>query len=142
MKIDEAFERLKSATQWGLELPGKVQATALVGVLLVLGFANALLNPVSDQPQKAEAVADEPEQRSCFSSLGGEARSFSRLVRDRLRNPSSFEHVQTQSTPGTAGVMIATMKYRATNGFGAVDTAIATGEVRLSDCAARILTME
>lgn len=72
----------------------------------------------------------------------GESWNFSGLVQRRLRNPDSFEHVQTVYGPIDNGAMVATMKYRATNGFGAVDTYVAIGEVQVVDCKARVITTE
>ena len=58
-----------------------------------------------------------------------------------MRNPDSFEHVSSKVgtvEDGTFGII---MTYRGTNGFGAVDTTVATGEVRASDCAAKVISV-
>lgn len=73
--------------------------------------------------------------------MNGEARNFAGLVKMRLRNPASFEHVSTRYSEARPGTLSATMTYRATNGFGAVDTAVAQGEVRMTDCAAKVISM-
>lgn len=130
----------------------KTLAVISIGVLLVLGIIQ--INSNDNQPSKdpallaAEAAAKE-RNRELDRKAGkhcqgyrGEARNLSGLVKQKLRNPASFEHVSTTLSPAEDGVHAAVMKYRATNGFGAVDAYVAVGEVRKSDCSARVISYE
>jgi len=88
----------------------------------------------------AQKDADRALGKHC-QGVGGESYSFSKVVQSRLRNPKSFEHVATSFGPLDHGAHAVSMTYRATNGFGAVDTAVAIGEVRNADCAAKVVSM-
>ncbi|WP_148649258.1 zinc ribbon domain-containing protein [Novosphingobium barchaimii] len=89
----------------------------------------------------AQVPAD-PHGGCLLRGIGGQSLNFAGLVENRLRNPSSFEHVATVAGPVVDGVFPVTMKYRATNGFGAIDTYVAIGEVRVEGCGARVITTE
>lgn len=118
----------------------------LAGVVLLGGIAVAKSNEMKDAPIETAAQAaakkrklEEARQsgRHC-QGYKGEARNLSGLVKQQLRNPDSFEHVSTTLEAAVGGVHRATIVYRATNGFGAIDTYSATGEVRQEDCSARV----
>lgn len=86
------------------------------------------------QEQKAK-VEKERSGLHCLSSWNGAYRPLSNAVEPTLRNPSSFEHIETRITPlDAAGNHTAIMKFRAENGFGGLNVGIATATVRGSDC--------
>lgn len=118
-----------------------------LGVLLVVWVLAKASDPKARKVEapviaKTTSAPADPYGDCLLRGLGNQNRNFVRLVKDRLRNPASFEHVRTDIGPIKAGVFEAQMTYRATNGFGAVDTSTATGEIRVSDCAARVTGLQ
>ena len=55
-------------------------------------------------------------------------------IKSVLNDPDSFEHDETEVTPVENGVHVFRMRYRATNGFGAVMRGIAIGTFAQDDC--------
>lgn len=97
--------------------------------------------------QAASAQADAAEQNRrgfhCLSAWDGSVRNFKVAVQALMREPDSFEHIQTRITPvNDAGFHIAFMDYRSRNGFGGMNVSTATASVRNSDCSFTILTVE
>lgn len=118
----------------------------LIGLALAAGLIGLFaLNAGRDHqpaPPPPPAHVKDVHGDCLLTGLNNQAMTFAGLVKAQLRNPDSFEHVRTVPGPVADGRFPVTMTYRATNGFGAVDTAIALGEVRVDDCAARVLTPE
>lgn len=86
---------------------------------------------------KEQAAADE-EARSglhCLSKWNGALPALVNVVEPTMRNPDSFEHIETRITPrdndGNHNVL---MSFRAENGFGGMNVESAFGLVRGSDC--------
>lgn len=120
-------------------------AAGIIAVLVVLAL---LPNPMSNKTVAPPAeVAPEPAAAKdvyggcLLRGLDNLSLNFSGIVKKNLRNPSSFEHVST--VPGIVqnGIFPVTMTYRGTNGFGAIDTSVATGEIKVRGCGARIISM-
>jgi hypothetical protein len=63
-------------------------------------------------------------------------------VKAQLRDPSSFEHVESRIMPNVNGKHRVVMKYRARNGFGGVNVAYAIGSVDHATCEAELITAE
>ena len=114
----------------------------MFGVLAIVGLAVLFANRPAPHADGAVAETAKPALTPGQNCKGyrGEARNLSGLVKQDLRNPDSFEHVETVYGPANGGIMTATMKYRATNGYGALDTFVAVGEVRADTCTARVLS--
>lgn len=93
---------------------------------------------------RAEREAEIAERQSgfhCLSRLNGSHRQVVEQVRDRLRNPSSFEHVETRiGTRDSAGRHTLVMTYRAENGFGGTNVERALATVVSDTCEARVLS--
>ena len=71
----------------------------------------------------------------CFSVWDGSSREFVKSVKSQLRDPSSFEHVETRFTEKNArGEIGVRMTYRAKNGFGGINTETAYGTISANDC--------
>lgn len=119
----------------------RAKAIAVGATLFILVMIAVDIRPSPPQPAPIQEPKSVPAEARC-KGYNGEARNLSGLVRKRLRNPASFEHVQTTYGPIDDGAMVATMTYRATNGFGAIDTYTAVGEVQIAGCKARVLTAE
>ncbi len=94
---------------------------------------------VSSQPvSSTPAPAQTPEQirrtevEKCFSSWDGSHQELTRYIKARMKNPKSFEHVETRFKDNTTHLIVI-CKYRGTNGFGAVVTETVIAET-LTDC--------
>lgn len=116
------------------------------GILIILGFLFALHQCTKTEPpsedELAALAAKEAENREngfhCLSGWDGSNRSMVRQVEAGLRDPDSFEHVDTTITPvnpktGKHGVR---MTFRAKNGFGGVNVGRAIAEVDPNTCEA------
>lgn len=75
----------------------------------------------------------------CLTYFGGQhSQLVTDLLRD-LREPDSFEHIETVILPVNAqGYHELTMRYRARNGFGGMNVATIRADVANSDCSYRI----
>ena len=70
---------------------------------------------------KAEAVKKAAERRKgfhCLSAWDGSHRQTVKLIKKNLKDPKSFEHIETRITPVENGSHIVFTKYRAKNSFG------------------------
>lgn len=97
--------------------------------LLVGGYA--LFNYVG------EAMEGEPKDRqyACTASLDGSMSGFAREVESSLRDPDSFEHIQSfATTVDHDGMQRVRMKFRARNGFGGVNVEMAEAVVQNAGC--------
>lgn len=94
--------------------------------------------------QKAKAAAEDRQKGfHCLSSWDGSHRVVVKYVEERLRDPDSFEHIETRITPvNENGEHMLIMKYRAKNGFGGMSVGAAMATIENSDCSAVITTFE
>ncbi|QDG36556.1 zinc ribbon domain-containing protein [Alteromonas mediterranea] len=95
--------------------------------------------------EAAEAQREAKEQAEekrkgfhCLSSWDGSHRGVVKYVESILRDPDSFEHVETRITPVNDNVHYLTMTYRAKNGFGGVNVESVSAEVEHETCKATI----
>jgi len=92
---------------------------------------------------KAEAAEEKRKGFHCLSPWDGSHRDFKQTVKDSMREPDSFEHIETRITPVNAeGYHRVLMKYRARNGFGGINVGEALGLVLGSNCAVTLLYLE
>lgn len=70
----------------------------------------------------------------------GAARQLVYAVQDALRNPKSFEHIDTRISPMEKGVNDVVMQYRAENGFGGMTIGTIIAQIDNETCA--IISME
>ncbi|RJF91149.1 hypothetical protein [Sphingomonas cavernae] len=124
------------------------------GAILLVGTLDRII-PKSDERKQyeadqARAELVEQQQRETntaarrvaslhCASATGEVLPFSRLLKQTMRNPGSFEHVSTKIGPNENGVHAIAMTYRGSNGFGAIDAGVAMGELRNGDCAVKLI---
>jgi hypothetical protein len=89
--------------------------------------------------QRAEAEeAAREAQLKCLRSLDGSMGSFKIEVKYELRDPDSFEHIQSFATAVDAdGTQRIRMKFRARNGFGGMNVEMAEAVVDNSECEVR-----
>lgn len=138
-EVKAAQDKKKSETK-----AGAIGCLVLGGILLA---ALGMCSGSSDTPEetKAKEVAAAEDRRKgmhCLSQWDGSNNSFVEQVKAGLRDPESFEHVETRITPvDKDGEHTIFMQYRAKNGFGGMNNPTATGIVRQSDCSARVVTL-
>lgn len=99
------------------------------------------------EAEKARAAQEEADRRRagfhCLSSWDGSHSDFKRAAKSQMRNPGSFEHIETKITPVDGdGRHIVFMTYRAENGFGGMSIGTATASVKQSDCSFTILSLQ
>ncbi|EPR14174.1 hypothetical protein M527_29100 [Sphingobium indicum IP26] len=91
-----------------------------------------------DQAVKAAADAKvRAEQRKgfhCLNDIDGSHWDMQAAIKARLRNPGSFEHVQTAIMPAEHGEHQVIMTYRAQNGFGGMNVEQAIGVLNAASC--------
>lgn len=87
----------------------------------------------SMEAAKVKAVKD--TGRECLTKWDGSHRALVDAVEQRLRNPSSFEHIETSITPvDEKGQHRVVMRYRAENGFGGMNVEAVTASVEYDTC--------
>ena len=87
--------------------------------------------------EAAEQAALEASIKSQFSGWDGSHRNVESELKSRMKNPKSYEHVETRYSVGK-GVITVVTTYRGTNSFGAVVTNQAIATV---DMAGNVLTL-
>ncbi len=137
-----------------------VMLAAMVG-LPFLAIANIKLSPetvsaiqtarapsttVSSQAVNPDSSETDPEVdpgEHCLSGWDGSFPALKEAVKRQLRNPRSFEHVETVRSPvdekGTFGLI---MTYRAENGFGGMNVDAVGVEVDADTCRFRRASTE
>src|SRR5438067_1109193 len=92
--------------------------------------------PISQQTQADQAKAEQDRKQGlhCLSGWDGSNRSLVDQVKRQLREPDSFEHIETDIQPEVNGKHSITMEYRARNGFGGMNVATAEGVVDHETC--------
>ena len=94
-----------------------------------------------------EKAAIEEEKRRkgfhCLSVWDGSLAEFRTEVKNMMREPDSFEHVETRVSPvDENGKHLAIMTYRARNGFGGVNVGAASASFNNFDCKYVILSVD
>lgn len=123
---------------------------AVVGIVFVIWLV--IGTGTSDEGDNEQFVSEETKAQlaelqeresgmHCLSSLDGSNRALVTQVKSMLRNPDSFEHVETRITPldSATGEHGLWMTYRAQNGFGGVNVERMYARVSNATCDARIL---
>ena len=79
----------------------------------------------------------------CLSGWGGFHRGVRTYVEERMREPDSFEHIETRITPvNEKGKHTLTMRYRARNGFGGMTDGVAIATINNAGCSAMVELIE
>jgi len=121
---------------------GTIKGFLLFGVFLWVAFAFFRPGEKTEEPVIKNQVVDksksDEEKRKgfhCLSGWDGSYRPLIKVVEANLRDPSSFEHIETRITPvGPDGFHRVLMTYRAKNGFGGYNVEVANAIIRNSDC--------
>lgn len=110
------------------------------------GKPGATPAPAAKATPDAEAAKEDADRKAgfhCLSKWDGSHRDLVRAVEPSLRDPDSFEHIETRITPvNDKGFHLLTMKYRARNGFGGMAIGTLRATVKNSDCSFEILSNE
>lgn len=124
-------------------------ATAAAAALVARAREAAAAAAAADTKRKADAqtaeAAKKAEERRagfhCLSAWDGSHRAVVAYVKERLREPSSFEHISTRITPvNDKGEHTLVMEYRARNGFGGMNVGSILATIRNSDCSATVVS--
>lgn len=95
-----------------------------------------------DDKTSAEKAQDRQKGFHCLSAWDGSHSEVVRRVKTRLRDPDSFEHIETRITPNQNGEHKLMMQYRARNGFGGMTVGTAVATVANSDCSVSSVDIE
>ena len=92
----------------------------------------------ADQQAAAEKIKEAEKRRQglhCLSSISGANNEFIATIMQGLRNPKSFEHIETRVGPiDKGGAHKIAMRYRAENGYGGMTIGYASGKLNSEDC--------
>ncbi len=98
--------------------------------------------PAPEEPDE-EAIAEQQKRQKgfhCLSAWDGSHRELVRTLKNNLRDPDSFEHIETRISPvDDKGMHVLMMKYRARNGFGGMNIGSLAASVKNSDCSFEII---
>lgn len=96
--------------------------------------------------EAADAAALAERQRKgfhCLSGWDGSHRAVKKYVEERMREPDSFEHIETRVTPvDDNGEHALIMQYRGRNAFGGMAIGVIAARIRNSDCHATIVSID
>lgn len=105
--------------------------------------ANATGNEVVETAEADEAAEEAEKKRKgfhCLSSWDGSHRELVSAFKQTLREPDSFEHIETRISPvSKEGNHALLMQYRARNGFGGMNVGSLTATVKNSDCSFEVI---
>ena len=124
----------------------------LVALIIVLVIGGGLYFWVRDTPEERAAEAARTHQEKaakqkagfhCLSDWDGSHRAVVRFAQQRLRDPDSFDHVETRITSVDAsGEHQLVMRYRAKNAFGGVTLGFVAATIENQGCKATITSIE
>lgn len=118
----------------GLALP-------FFGVMFLLSRCDSETEKSPEQTEaEAQNMAENRERGlHCLSGWDGSLPALKEAVKVQLRDPDSFEHVDTVIAPkGSDNRHDIMMKYRARNGFGGLNVEHVKGTVSNIDCSVQI----
>lgn len=93
---------------------------------------------------KKKAVEADRKRRGfhCLNSWDGSHSRVKKYTRDRMRDPKSFEHIETRIAPVKKGKHTLIMKYRAKNGFGGMSFGVTVAKIANRGCGATIVSVK
>jgi hypothetical protein len=123
-----------------------------VAAILVLVMITAVLNETglgtgggtsSGATSNVEKLDNRAKGFHCLSGWDGAHPEFARAVRELLRDPRSFEHIETRISPVNAnGEHTILMEFRANNAFGGKVVSVARGIVSNATCNATVISID
>lgn len=113
-------------------------------ILLLSWCSSSSTKSEADYAKEAAAMADARRNgEHCLSGWDGSHPRVVEAVKRTLRDPASFEHVETRVLPvDSTGKNSLMMQFRAKNGFGGVNVGMAKATVDNSTCSVSIEQIE
>ncbi len=117
-------------------------AIIIVPIILLLSYCSDQ-RAQTRQAEGARLASEDAGARilgtQCLSAWDGSHPTMVSAVKQRLRDPSSFEHVETRTSPmDVEGKHVLIMQFRAENGFGGKNVGFAKGILDGRTCVARV----
>lgn len=107
-----------------------VKTLSMISVIIILSLLmSCSSNPPEESTPKVETRQDIIEKS--FSAWDGSHRNLERYVKDHMKNPESYKHVDTRYVDNGDHLLIYT-KFRGTNSYGGVVTNIVKAKVSLN----------
>ena len=98
---------------------------------------------IEKEQKLAEAIENKRKGFHCLSSWDGSHRKLASHVEKNLRDPDSYDHIETRITPVTkTGTHTLSMKYRARNGFGGMTIGLVLATIQNDGCGFTIVSSE
>ncbi len=122
-----------------------IAVAVVLSAVVVLALLGSLV-PETDEERAARAAEKAEERRKgfhCLSKWDGAHSELEYAIRQRMRDPDSFEHIETLITPvSPQGTHSLIMRFRARNGFGGMSIGEVTAEVETEGCGYTVLTID
>jgi len=96
-------------------------ASDAIALLVLIPGTIWLVSECQDPGTVAQGPARQESLDRAFSAWDGEHREVARAIQERMNDPTSYEHVET-NVYDAGDVLVLTTKVRGTNAFGAVVT--------------------
>jgi len=127
----ESYEAMRDAERLEEEKAKQIEAEKKAAEAARLAEAKA--------EEQARLAAEEAEDKRkgfhCLSAWDGAYNELERYVEKRLRDPDSYEHIETRIAPvSESGTHLVYMQYRARNGFGGMTIGEAMAEITNEGC--------
>ena len=94
-------------------------------IMLIAGICAVIPGGDDSDPDDSDPI--ESRWEKCFDAWDGNHIEFERLVKNQLKAPSTFKHVETRYSTGEFPRLL-TMTYEAENSFGVPLRSTATGQ--------------
>lgn len=137
LTTDEAKEKIAAVQKQGVKMLLVLVAVIVLGAVVSSSIWNSGYTGTS---VPSTAIPSPPPQRICFSAWDWAQINIKRVLQDRLKDPSSYEHIETRYETATWWFHVIT-KYSAKNSFWAKNVAYAD-YMSDSDCNITKLKME
>ena len=108
-------------------------------IMLIAGIC-AVFSGGGDDSDSDDTDPIQTQWEKCFDPWDGNHREFERAVKDQLKAPSTFKHVETRFSTGDFPRLL-TMTYEAENSFGVPLRSTATGQSDI-ECNVTVLSFE
>lgn len=123
IKDQQVFEGWKKLAT---DYPKSVVFVPLFILACLFGGSNTPDLNAAEGQKEAETITEQEKFNRCFSAWDGSNKDLVQRVKANLRDPSSFEHIETRFVKINGGLQL-TMFYRAKNGFGGMNIEKAKG---------------
>lgn len=123
----------KTCPHCGVSNPGKNQTSGCLNILVVVISGVILIYLIDDkkpEPPKTPAEIRKEKLQHGFNPWNGEHIQLTRLIKQNMKNPDSYDHVKTTYIDKGDYLIIETT-YRGTNSFGAVVPGVAAAKADL-----------